>query len=189
MHRTASKLTFRLAMVCGGLLLGALALSFSGCESTTNATSSDGAASNGDAQVVLTSRQPDAPQATNEPVLNITFDDLKFPHTPDEPYDSALLTEQVLGYVEKKIRVRGYILPTMQKDGIRQFVLVRDNQECCFGPGAALFDCVRVQMNGGQSVRYTTRPVSVEGRFTIDPVRDYADVTRAVFFMHADEVE
>ena len=48
-----------------------------------------------------------------------------------------------------------------------QFVLVRDNQECCFGPGAALFDCILVEMQEGDTAEYTIRPVAVTGTFNI----------------------
>ena len=51
---------------------------------------------------------------------------------------------------------------------ISQFVLVRDNQECCFGPGAALFDCVIIEMVPGKTTDFVTRPVTVEGKFKID---------------------
>ncbi len=51
---------------------------------------------------------------------------------------------------KKNVRVRGFILPSFQQSGITQFVLVRDNQECCFGPGAALHDCVVVRHEARQ---------------------------------------
>lgn len=130
----------------------------------------------------------ESPTASRK-TLDITFDDLKFPHKPDDPYDSALLTKKVLSYVGKSIRVRGYILPTFQENGIKNFVLVRDNQECCFGPGAALYDCVRVQMDGDNLVTFSPYPISVEGEFKIEEARDYKDVTRAVFFMHGKVVK
>jgi hypothetical protein len=65
------------------------------------------------------------------------------------------------------IKIRGYILPSFQQKGIKQFVLVRDNMECCFGPGAALYDCILVEMAPGKSASFTVRPVSVEGKFEI----------------------
>ena len=35
-------------------------------------------------------------------------------------------------------------------------------------PGAALFDCILVEMEPGKSTSYTVRPVAVEGVFTIN---------------------
>ena len=71
------------------------------------------------------------------------------------------------------IRIRGYILPSFQQSGLTQFVLVRDNMECCFGPGAALFDCIVVQMAEGKTAEYTIRPVAVEGEFRFEPSLDF----------------
>jgi hypothetical protein len=42
--------------------------------------------------------------------------------------------------------------------------------ECCFGPGAALHDCIHVVMTGGASTDYVVRPVTVEGVFSVKEV-------------------
>jgi len=100
----------------------------------------------------------------------INFDDLKFEIEKDAPFEEAMLTEEIKQLAGKKVKLRGYILPaTLYKEtNIEQFVLVRDNQECCFGPGAALFDCVMVKMQDGETTDFVTRPVTVEGKFKID---------------------
>ena len=64
-----------------------------------------------------------------------TFDDLRFDMTLGEKFQRSMLTKEIEALNGQRIRIRGYILPTPQKHGIKQFVLVRDNQECCFGPG------------------------------------------------------
>jgi len=96
-----------------------------------------------------------------------TFDNLRFEMTVGEKFDRSLLTKDIEALNGQKIRIRGYILPTPQRHGIRQFVLVRDNQECCFGPGAALYDCILVDMKPGNTADFTIRPVAVEGTFNI----------------------
>ena len=53
---------------------------------------------------------------------------------------AATLGRRVTALEKQAVRIRGYILPSFQQAGLTQFVLVRDNQECCFGPGAALHD-------------------------------------------------
>ncbi len=100
----------------------------------------------------------------------ITFDDLKFDIGKDEPFDPADLTEVIRSLNGRKVKLRGYILPStlFKQVGIEQFVLVRDNQECCFGPGAALFDCVMIEMTPGNTTDFVTRPVEVRGKFVID---------------------
>jgi len=101
---------------------------------------------------------------------DITFDDLKFDIEKGEPFDREKLTEVIRSLNGRKVQLRGYILPStlFRETDIEQFVLVRDNQECCFGPGAALFDCVMIEMVPGKTTDFVTRPVTVEGKFVID---------------------
>lgn len=100
----------------------------------------------------------------------INFDDLKFDIEKDSTFDPKMWTPRLKKISGKKVKLSGYILPStlFQEKGIKQFILVRDNQECCFGPGAALFDCVVVNMVDGTSTDFTTRPVTVEGKFHLD---------------------
>jgi hypothetical protein len=99
-----------------------------------------------------------------------TFDDLRFEMTVGEEFKRSMLTHDIEAMAGHKIRIRGYILPTAQRNGIKQFVLVRDNQECCFGPGAALYDCILVEMQPGKTAEYSIRPVAAEGTFDVKEV-------------------
>src|SRR5262245_34188624 len=94
-----------------------------------------------------------------------TFDDLRFDITLEDKFRREMLTDPIEKLFGQRIRIRGFILPTAQKSGLREFVLVRDNQECCFGPGAALYDCIFVQNQPGKTAEDTIRPVAVEGTF------------------------
>ena len=102
-----------------------------------------------------------------EKTKDLTFDDIKFDIKKDAPFKRSMLTEKIEKLNGNSIKIRGYILPSFQQKGIKQFVLVRDNMECCFGPGAALYDCILVEMAPGKSTSFTVRPVSVEGKFEI----------------------
>ncbi len=99
-----------------------------------------------------------------------TFDDLKFEIERDGEFQDEMITDQLKKLDRKPMRLRGYILPNsvFQQSGIKSFVLVRDNKECCFGPGAMLYDCVMVEMTEGKTANFSTRPVSVKGTFEID---------------------
>ncbi|MCO6047221.1 hypothetical protein NG895_25255 [Aeoliella sp. ICT_H6.2] len=120
-------------------------------------------------------------------IVDKTFDDIKFDIEPDAPYEREMLTDEIEELVGQRIRIRGYIYPTLQRDGLKAFVLVRDNQECCFGPGAALYDCIRVEMVPGNTASFSTKPVSVEGEFLIDEL-EFDGITRAVFLMKGEKV-
>lgn len=111
-----------------------------------------------------------AQQAATLRLKTITFDDVKFDIKKGQAFKRNMLPETIEQLDGALIKVRGYILPSFKQEGITQFILVRDNKECCFGPKAALFDCMVVQMDAGKSIAYTVRPIAVEGIFT---VREY----------------
>jgi len=108
------------------------------------------------------------PRAVVQPgqTTDLTFDDLKFDIEPDANFDRSMLPTGIEDYGNQSIRIRGYMLPSFQQRDIKQFVLVRDNLECCFGPGAALYDCILVEMEG-KGIDFTVRPITVEGTFSI----------------------
>jgi len=103
--------------------------------------------------------------ADENTVHDLTFDDLVFEMEKGEKFLRSMLTPEVIQYHGKKIRLRGYIRPSFSQSGLTKFVFVRDNKECCFGPGAALYDCVLVRLADGESTNYTVRPVTIEGLF------------------------
>jgi hypothetical protein len=122
----------------------------------------------------------------------ITFDDLKFEIEKGGEFKDEMITPEIKELDKKVVRLRGFILPTsvFQNTGIKQFVLVRDNQECCFGPGAALYDCVIIEMAAGKTATFSTRVVSVKGKLEIDSESfQYPDGGHyAIYKMTADEV-
>ncbi|WP_237607386.1 DUF3299 domain-containing protein [Roseimaritima sediminicola] len=122
----------------------------------------------------------------------ITFDDLKFDIEKDGAFERDMLTEKIEGLHGRTVQLRGYILPStlFRETDIKEFVLVRDDQECCFGPGAALYDCVIINLVGGVTTDFTTRPVTVKGKFQI---KEYlypdGETHFAVFNMEGISVE
>ena len=119
----------------------------------------------------------------------ITFDDIKLEMEKGSPFTRDLLPKRVTTLAGTTIRIRGYILPSFQQTGLTQFVLVRDNQECCFGPGAALHDCVVVRMRPGKTADFSIRPVAVAGRFKIDELLGPDGSHLAIYALDGDEVK
>ena len=68
------------------------------------------------------------------------------------------------------VRVRGFMYPPFQAEGLEGFVLLKDNQNCCYGPGAKIYDHILVKMKAGTTARYVPLQESLEvvGRFKID---------------------
>jgi hypothetical protein len=127
--------------------------------------------------------------AASTRLVDKTFDDIKFDIEPDAPFERSLLTPEIEALAGQRIRIRGYILPTAQKRGIKQFVLVRDNQECCFGPGAALYDCILIKMQPGKTAEFSIQPVAVAGKFEIEEFKGLDGRHLAIFQMRGEEVE
>ncbi len=96
---------------------------------------------------------------------NVTFDDVKFEIEKNDDFSRQILTDKINNFEGKRIKIRGYIRPSFKQTGIEKFILVRDNQECCFGPGAMIYDCMIVGMKKGTATEFTTRPITVEGDF------------------------
>lgn len=123
----------------------------------------------------------------------ITFDDLKFDIEKGGEFKKEMITKEIEELNTKTVKLRGFILPTsvFQQSGIKQFVLVRDNQECCFGPGAALYDCVIVEMQPGKTANFSTRVVAVKGKLEVDSQSfQYPDGGHyAIYKMTAEEVK
>ena len=135
-------------------------------------------------------RQSQPKQRLNQNgIREISFDDIIFEMAEDEPFSQKLLPERVTALVGHEIRIRGYILPSFQQAGLTQFVLVRDNMECCFGPGAALYDCIVVKMLSGRTAEFSIRPVAVTGIFGIKELKGPDGSHLAVYSLTGESVQ
>lgn len=135
----------------------------------------------------VTSPKRPVPKPQPGKTLDLTFDDIKFDIEPDAPFKREMLPQAIEDLNGQKISIGGYMLPSFQQRDIKQFVLVRDNMECCFGPGAALYDCILIEMDG-RGVDFTVRPVVVEGVFTIKEYKDDSGMHLAIYHMQGTGV-
>jgi len=119
---------------------------------------------------------------------DITFDDIKLGLEKGAPFSRDVLTPRVHELAGTRVRIRGYILPSFQQRGLAQFVLVRDNQECCFGPGAALHDCIVVRMEPGKTADFSIRPVAVTGGFRVEELRGPDGSHLAIYALDGESV-
>ncbi len=121
--------------------------------------------------------------------LELSFDHLKFQIQAEQAFEVRQLTLDLLKLRGRTIKIRGYIRPSFKEKEISRFVFVRDNQECCFGPGALLYDCMIVNMAPGKSVDFSTRPITIEGRFTLKPFRGPDKRVWAIFELNDAELK
>lgn len=90
----------------------------------------------------------------------------------------------------KQVFIKGYIRPdsiTVSK-GINRFLLVRDNNQCCFGSLADVkyWDQIDVRMTGSNTVDYSNGLFRMGGILKIDPERLVAGSQIPVFSLEAD---
>lgn len=68
----------------------------------------------------------------------------------------------------KRVFIKGYVYPGAQTQGIRRFVLVRDNGTCCFGGALPkLNDMIDVTLADPLRVAYSTGVFRVAGTFRV----------------------
>jgi hypothetical protein len=132
---------------------------------------------------LLAQDKESTPEKAKNQKFDLTFDDLKFEMEKGSKFDRKLLTEKINSYNSNTVKIRGYIRPAFSQTGLKKFIFVRDNKECCFGPGAALYDCVLVTLAKGKKTDYTVRPVTVEGKFKIDEYKGVDGKVWAIYRM------
>ena len=166
----------------GWLLVACLFSAITGCGPAEQPTQSTGPTSG-------TVRQPTGSRTTpGAGTRDISFDDIAFEMEKGSAFSRELLPERVTDLASSRIRIRGYILPSFQQSGLTQFVLVRDNMECCFGPGAALYDCIVVSMEPGRSTNFSVRPVAVTGVFHLKELIGPDGKHLAIYALDGEEV-
>ena len=130
-----------------------------------------------------------APQLVSDgKPLDLTFDDLQFDIEIGDPFERSLLTEEIKAMDGKQVTIGGYIRPAFKSNGLKSFIFVRDNQECCFGPSAAIYDCILVKLAEGTTTRWDVRPIKVSGTFYLKEL-EIDGLTLAIFRMKNAKVE
>jgi len=194
---SATAVAFRChpARACRGLTLSLVACgSLAGCGSPAAPPAPPPAArgaAESPAPAAAAPQQASAvgPAARSTGPRDISFDDVKLDMQKEDPFSRDLLPARVTSLENTRVRIRGYMLPSFQQTGLTQFVLVRDNMECCFGPGAALHDCVVVRMVPGRTADFSIRPVAVAGTFRVEELRGPDGRHLAIYAMDGENVQ
>jgi hypothetical protein len=110
--------------------------------------------------------------------LRVSYDDLDLLKVLnlDPVTENAvdLMPAWLKGLNGQRIRIRGFMYPTFEAEGIETFVLARDNQICCFGRDPKVYDLVQVDMRNGKTTDYipATRAFDVIGKFKIEMISE-----------------
>ena len=84
----------------------------------------------------------------------------------------------------KKIFIKGWMYQTLKDEGIKQFVLLKDSGECCFGGDPKPYDMMQVTMAPGTTTKSYGSMVAVAGVLQADPS---AAPGAPVYFLEATE--
>ena len=105
---------------------------------------------------------------------------------PTEGDAAGAVPEEARGYDGRDVLLKGYMYPGKQQAGIVQFLLVRDQGDCCFGGNPKITDRVLVNLAGPQGIAFTPRLVKIAGRFRVEPVGFAAGADGGVLY-HIDD--
>jgi hypothetical protein len=118
----------------------------------------------------------------------ISFSKMK----PDEIQERGGVTvlPEIAALDGKKIFIKGYIRPDSitVSHGIDRFLLVRDNNQCCFGDASSIkyYDQIDVDMVGSQRVDYDQGVFRIGGVLRVKPENLTKGPGRPVFTLQAD---
>lgn len=96
------------------------------------------------------------------------------------------LHPDVVPLIGEKVFLKGFMWQTQRSEGLTEFVLLKDNGECCFGGKAQPYDMMLVKLQDGLTTRAYSGMVSVAGVLTVNLA---AGEDEAVYIMEATQVE
>jgi hypothetical protein len=85
----------------------------------------------------------------------------------------------------RDVLLKGYMYPGSRQQGITEFLLCRDQGDCCFGGDPKLTDRVLVRIADPRGIAFTQRLVTIAGRFRVEPAGT-AELGGGVLY-HLDE--
>ena len=108
---------------------------------------------------------------------------------PDEAVKGQVIPPSAVSLNGKKVFIKGYIYPGQQTDGIKQFILCRDQGDCCFGGNPKITDRIQVTLAAPQTVSFASRQFKVAGTFRIEPTKTADSIGAVYYHLDADYVQ
>jgi hypothetical protein len=103
---------------------------------------------------------------------------------PDETQAGQLVPPTALDLEGKKIFIKGYVYPGRRTDGIREFLLVRDQGDCCFGGDPKITDRIHVTLEEPLQLTYQPRLHKLGGTFHVGVQDQAIDGAKGGIFYH-----
>lgn len=118
-----------------------------------------------------------APAAKSGDYIELAFDKLAGytfeipednPSTNVEPKSSTQIPADVKAFDQKKVFLRGFMLPLKVDDGVvTEMLLMKDQSMCCYGAVPRINDWVSVKMKNGGVKSVMDEPVTLYGKLRV----------------------
>jgi hypothetical protein len=109
-----------------------------------------------------------------------------------EERGSVVVPPEILALNGKPVFIKGFIRPDSirVRKAIDRFLLVRDNQQCCFGDVSQVkyYDQIAVEMTGSRRLDYSDGLVAIGGVLRVVPENAASGSGLPVFTLRADYV-
>ena len=71
----------------------------------------------------------------------------------------------------KPVEMLGYMMPLTEIENIKEFLLVPSLWGCCYGQPPSVNHIVAVKMPAGQTTKFFSGPIRIDGRFHVDETK------------------
>jgi hypothetical protein len=119
----------------------------------------------------------------------ISFTELR----PDDVQQNAgiVVPPEVMALNGQRVFIKGYMRPGNVSAGIDQFLLVRDDNQCCFGDISAVkyYDRILVNLTGKLRLNYSTDVFAIGGVLKVIPQNVVLGPQASVFVLQADHAK
>jgi hypothetical protein len=115
----------------------------------------------------------------------VSYDELQ----PDPAAPTQVYPASATALDGKRIFIKGYMFPGRQTTGITEFVLVRDNGDCCFGGNPKLTDMIQVTLAGAPPAEYSPRVRRVAGTFRLNQGKALDGLRQPIYHLEADYLQ
>lgn len=107
---------------------------------------------------------------------------------PDAKTPNQIIPPSAQELDGKKVFIKGYVYQPSggHTTGLKQFVLVRDKGQCCFGGNPKLTDMILVKLRGSLSAEFNMRVVKLAGDFHVSPAAGVDGLGGVVYQLDAD---
>lgn len=98
-----------------------------------------------------------------------------------------IIPQEIKALEGKQIYLKGFMYPTGRMYELTQFVLCKDNAQCCFGGEPALQDMIGVTINNNRTTTHSDSLTGVAGKLRLNP-NYHGGKLEPIYLLEADFV-